>query len=953
MEQLAPGQRVISDTDIDLGLGVVLELNARFTRVLFPAIDEERMYASGSAPLTRYRLDIGDTGSDDENRAFEVLDVEENNGKLAYQVMYEQPPAGDELNKTQVIGELELSAHLVVKRPDRRLFLKQVDKPNWFDLRADTLEFFSQHIVSQKVGVSNSRVALIPHQLSVMHHFGAMLRPRVMLADEVGLGKTIEACLILQRQLKLGLVSRVLIVVPEALLVQWMFELNRRFALRFTTLTAEDFKQDEQQEVLENPFNKDPFIIISEKLLATTEASEWAAKSHWDLVIVDEAHHLDAATTQHQVTINDISALLAEHTGLLLLTATPDQLGEEQYFALLSLLDPAAYQSIEDFRQQQKRYMDIAEVVADLLDPTQPLDEPKASLIADLIGEHGYWQQRLENIASHPFNPHDRLALSKVILDCHGNARVMVRNRRCHIEGFNKRQLHCYPLTLPDIYKSDTQPPSLLDYNAWEPSLHLSEIWLDHDPRVDWLERFLADMAAEKFLLICHHKHTAKALHQYINRKTSFNAALFTEDMTLLERDRAAHYFSAQEDSAQVLICSEIGSEGRNFQFVQHLVLFDLPMNPDLLEQRIGRLDRIGQQSDIHLHLPYFENSPTQRLFDIYHNGLNAFEKTSQVHVASLLNVGEEVMSYVQHAIGERNALQQRLQQIQQTLETEREQGANRLLDLQATVFHSASDILDDCTDVDAISDERRFIIHLLEAFGYIAEPELGYKQTFIVRPTESVSLQLIQFDEEGTLVTFDRDVALLREDAQYWSMDHPTVQFLLDAVEGDVVGKATIGTMALPELAKGTFLVQGLFTLFAVGKHSAQLRTFLPCKPLILSIDPEQRLFDLPFTIVNSIKLSAAHKLIDALSPQIKTLIRQLQGHAEEQLEPQKTEALKTLRHRKNDELARLEYLKKHNVHITEHDIQMLNDQYEEYEQAILQAGVAFEAVRVLVNNP
>ena len=89
--------------------------------------------------------------------------------------------------------------------------------------------------------------------------------------------------------------------------------------------------------------------------------------------------------------------------------------------------------------------------------------------------------------------------------------------------------------------------------------------------------------------------------------------------------DKAAHYFAQNEDGAQVLICSEIGSEGRNFQFAHQLVLFDLPLIPDLLEQRIGRLDRIGQQRDIQIHVPYFSDSAQQVLFDWYHQGLNAF----------------------------------------------------------------------------------------------------------------------------------------------------------------------------------------------------------------------------------------------------------------------------------------------------------------------------------------
>src|SRR5690606_30840827 len=96
-----------------------------------------------------------------------------------------------------------------------------------------------------------------------------------------------------------------------------------------------------------------------------------------------------------------------------------------------------------------------------------------------------------------------------------------------------------------------------------------------------------------------------------------------------VSRDRAAAYFADEEDGAQILVCSEIGSEGRNFQFSSHLVLFGLPLIPDLLEQRIGRLDRIGQKNTVSIHVPFFENSAQHRLFDWYHLGMNAFEQTN------------------------------------------------------------------------------------------------------------------------------------------------------------------------------------------------------------------------------------------------------------------------------------------------------------------------------------
>ncbi len=121
---------------------------------------------------------------------------------------------------------------------------------------------------------------------------------------------------------------------------------------------------------------------------------------------------------------------------------------------------------------------------------------------------------------------------------------------------------------------------------------------------------------------------TALQLEQALREREGIRATVFHEGMSILERDKAAAYFAQEEGGAQLLICSEIGSEGRNFQFANQLVMFDLPFNPDLLEQRIGRLDRIGQQRDIDIYVPYLQGSSQGILARWFEEGLQAFSET-------------------------------------------------------------------------------------------------------------------------------------------------------------------------------------------------------------------------------------------------------------------------------------------------------------------------------------
>ena len=149
--------------------------------------------------------------------------------------------------------------------------------------------------------------------------------------------------------------------------------------------------------------------------------------------------------------------------------------------------------------------------------------------------------------------------------------------------------------------------------------------------RAVWLAELLKSLKQQKVLVICHDKQTAIDLEHYLHLRAGIRCASFHEDLSIIERDRAAAYFADTEYGAKALICSEIGSEGRNFQFAQHLVCYDLPAHPDLLEQRIGRLDRIGQVGDVQIHVPFAKDSEEENYFRWLHEGLNGFEEPSSV----------------------------------------------------------------------------------------------------------------------------------------------------------------------------------------------------------------------------------------------------------------------------------------------------------------------------------
>ena len=371
MSSYAVGQRFVSEAEPELGLGCVEEIANRRVLVRFPASDTVRQYASGSAPIKRVAFRIGDEVEDDAGRKFRVENVDEAEGILVYR------GSGQSLAETELAGTLRFS------KPEARFLGGHWDASRTFDLRRRTL--MRQHEMRKSLvrGFLGARIELIPHQLYISREIATRPLPRALLADEVGLGKTIEAGLTMHRLLRSGQISRVLVLVPEPLVHQWFVEMFRRFHLSFT-LVNESYCEavqapDEDQST--NPFLMTQTAIVSLDWVAhePKRASE-IRDATWDMVVVDEAHHLEKESPAYEL----VDALSRSARGLLLLTASPEQLGEENHFARLRLLDSARYTSYERYQQEAQHYRKVAAIAGGLIDGN-PLTEDQARELESLL----------------------------------------------------------------------------------------------------------------------------------------------------------------------------------------------------------------------------------------------------------------------------------------------------------------------------------------------------------------------------------------------------------------------------------------------------------------------------------------------------------------------------------------------------------------------------------------
>ena len=944
-QQYQPGQRWISDSEAELGLGTILAQDGRLLTVLYPATGDTRQYSLRNAPLTRVRFSPGDQITHFEGWKLTVREVEDIDGLMVYHGL-------DGQNQARTLPETQLSNFIQFRLASDRLFAGQIDPLSWFSLRYNTLHHTSKQMQSSLWGLGGCRAQPIAHQLHIAREVADRSAPRVLLADEVGLGKTIEAGLVIHRQLLSGRASRVLILVPENLQHQWLVEMRRRFNLQVALFDAERFIESDAS----NPFEDAQLALVALEWLVDDEKAQDALfAAGWDMLVVDEAHHLVWHEEQASAEYSLVEQLAQVIPGVLLLTATPEQLGQDSHFARLRLLDPNRFHDLAAFRAESEHYRPVAEAVQELLDEGRL--SPKAhATIQGFLGAEG--EALLAAV-----NDGDTQASARLIrelLDRHGTGRVLFRNTRAAIQGFPERQLHPYPLATPEQYRDlpAGEHAELYPEVAFQAQGEAAddERWWRFDPRVDWLIDTLKMLKRTKVLVICAHAETAMDLEDALRVRSGIPASVFHEGMSILERDRAAAYFADEEFGAQVLICSEIGSEGRNFQFAHHLVMFDLPAHPDLLEQRIGRLDRIGQKHTIQLHIPYLQDSPQERLFQWYHEGLNAFLNTCPTGNALQHQFGPRLLPLLEGGESKAwDALVADARGERERLEAELHTGRDRLLELNSGGAGEGQALVEDILEQDDQFALPIYMETLFDAFGIDSEDHS--ENALILKPSEKMlDASFPLGDDEGVTITYDRAQALSREDMQFLTWEHPMVQGGMDLVLSGSMGNTAVALIKNKALKPGTVLLELLFVSEVVAPRSLQLGRYLPPAALrcLLDANGNDLASRVAFETLNdqleSVPRASANKFVQA---QRDVLAKRISG-GEEKILPihveRVAEAQRRLAAEADEELARLVALQAVNPSVRDSEIDALRKQREDGLAMLEKAALRLEAIRVLV---
>lgn len=902
-------------------------------------------------------------------------------------------------HKKQVVPEPALSP--AIMDPVERLLAGEFEEDcRYFDLRTRAAFIRAAYTFEDLASLTNARVELMPHQVFVAHRVVQQPRPRFLLADEVGLGKTIEAGMILKELRARGLVERVLIVVPANLVVQWRTELHSKFNEDFIVYDGITLRYLERERPGENPWALSPRIITSVQFARLEERREQIAQVEWDLVIVDEAHHLrrylegyddrGRAKVRHTQTYLLGEAASGKAGSVLFLTATPLQLRSFELYSLLELVDPSLFEGFQDF----ERFRSV----------TLPLINEAHGLLSSPWSAESYrrlyfvWEQLQKESGNLPPLPPLASLDNETSERCrsglrevHRLARAMIRNRRREIGGFPPRVAHVIPVeltpqekmlydevsayirrgyraakqaqdvigtflmvTYQKILASSTRAlqaalerrrsrlvGEILDAElaelvaerkrgkklvtqmltgdgeggAWEAE-ELSLVATSYEKQsegeliqeevqtldnlIDRIRGIPQDSKAltlmgairrifetdpdEKVLIFTQFLETQRYLKELL-QQAGYTVEVFAGNMPAEEKNAAVERF---KDHAQIMISTEAGGEGRNFQFCHIMFNYDLPWNPMRIEQRIGRLDRIGQRRAVHIYNLAAVGTIEERVLAVLHGRIRLFEETiggldpilgdfeqdlERLIMQERPNFAKEFENFGidwEKRVADARAMEERLRDFVMDFRSFRRDEADRLLGRDRPISHT---------------DLRNLVRDFLALYptGKFEEHHDG---TVAIEVPPAFVEQLGGKVRDTYVGTFDPKVALAKESLDFLAIGHPLVDAVLELCGAARFGGLTCIRVVESEPDRGFWGVQCHFLVEFVG-----VRPYPRFMPVIVGLDGSvdkcriQRLWKAPTILANPPSLPEGwrEKASAALRRAEYLLIEQIDEEAEE----------------------------------------------------------------------
>lgn len=884
----------------DDGFGVVVEVTDCFVKVVFDE-DEQRTFAVEGAPLERVKLQGQVIRRSTGEPGFIVSGPHGTPPRWKVAL----PAANGQFLQKNVF-ESDLRPYRATS-PVERMKVGQVVGPRQANLALVARHYDLEHRTNDLVSLGQARVDLKPYQVAVVHRVVTNYPHRFLLCDEVGLGKTIEAGMILKELRARGHAGRTLIIVPPNLVRQWQFELKTKFNEPFSVLNSQTLKYLKNSGYEGNAFAWNNSVIVSGAWITHhPDYAKAALEIDWDMVILDEAHHARMRRYGNKVETTRLYRLMRElaaparfsNRALLLLTATPMQLGTHELYSLIEMLDPALFPSAEHFEQHRRRVPGLNKLVDELRRRGFPLDGEHTDETVSRVSD---WLDDEEELVRNRLEAGE----AEVELVCadlsrqHLLSEVLIRNRKSVVGGFMPREAHRWEVEITD--EEQAALSAVEDYVAggWDRAgrtgdnavgfvmtifqkLMASSIWalrqsllgrrdrlLDGRPapgsvdledddteaaarvmavttasvddeeiselteligllstiKVDSKARVLTERLAmifdndaeeeqhgctsptshDKVLIFTEFRETQNYLKELLEG-CGWTVHLFHGQLRSDKKDDSVAAFR-DGTGPQILISTEAGGEGRNFQFCHMLVNYDLPWNPMRVEQRIGRVDRIGQDHVVQVFNLWVKGTIEERVLDVLERRINVFVETvggldpilggTERDLRTILKLREaerdralsELEDRLEHQVRQARAAEQKLRDFIMDTKSFSREIAERVTGQASPITPKAQEL---------------FITQLLaDVNTWIGPMENGEREIAFHEPFIS---DFKEFSAEGTKkrAVFRADDVRDAEHVEYFAVGHPIVDALLARVldeqyEGNAGARRLVATKDLP----------------------------------------------------------------------------------------------------------------------------------------------------------
>lgn len=853
--RFAPGQRWLSQTEPELGLGLVIKAEPDKVTIVFPSSETTRVYTIEAPPLTRVRFSVGDMLKTQDGKSFIVEELTEKDGIVIY------------YSKGKKIDESRLSDSLTFSKPIDRLLNAQIDDKGIYNLRHRALYRRFKTYRAPLRGLLGGRYHPAGHQLYVANQATRVAYPRVLLCDEPGLGRRIEAGLILQRLQVAGQATKVVLLGKEAELDWAELEYQRRFGFSFTRLTADDLvapvksaakkkaKTDdvpEEEEKVWNPFISEDGWVSCPLELFKSKAAQLAASAELDVLLVDGADALVWSEGAPSPAYTSVETAAVASWSLILVTPFGPEVDPEGHIGRIRLLDPEEFPTARKYHKHRKENEALESAVLKAAVATD-IDRETEAIIKPLLAGDAKLKELLKAWKEDKESARDILV--EYILDSQECGRQVFHNTRQSLGRLPEREADWIKLDpkpeVRDELREEFKHLGKQEFTgkvkavasasdsatcAWLTGLIAPPILpapIPAAPGTKAPETPPTPPPSPKALVVCANRARAMAAAKILTKKLPDKIVLVTDEAHEVPNTEFAAVVVGLEDTC-----------GRSFQGLDFIVFWDLPHTFDEARIGAGLLD-FTSSSAVKIMLPYVEDTPQELLARWLHEGVHALNGFTPAQAAVVEENGKPAVDLAKR-IGVRHnpKIDEELKALIKKTRVSHDAAMKKIDKHRDALLEAAS-----CRPVFADRDATRmgsndedlsldlFTNRVLEHCGITVENLPGRVSNVKWNPEFSHHLEDIA--KEGELITFARKSALNSESIRQVTWDSDLVaaatQRMLATATGNTAYVVWEDERAQLVLLEGIFLAEPDDT-----DSSLQVWRFMPPTPIRVVVSHE-----------------------------------------------------------------------------------------------------------------